>query len=116
MSSGKSEVLKCRAYYTSKEKDGLGLAIRCASASNRIELRAHLHQEAGQVSGRWEERTYNATGNVTGRARQGKINLSIVGGGFSGSMAVATNGSSQTVTIETQGVGLKSVDIKLSRA
>ena len=43
LTSGSQEALKCHAYYTPKGTgSNLGIAILCASASNRIELRAQL--------------------------------------------------------------------------
>ena len=81
--SGATERIKCRAYYTPKDGGvALGMAIRCASASYKIELRSQLHSSGGQVSGRWEERTFNAAGEVTGRVSATNINLSVVGGGL----------------------------------
>ena len=116
LQGGSSETLKCFAYYTPKAAGGeLGLAIRCASASNKIELRAQLTAAAGKVSGRWEERTYNASGAVTGQASEGRLNLTIDGGAFKGSMAVRTSGSNQTVSIRTEGIALQGVNINLSR-
>lgn len=117
LQSGNSETLKCSAYYTPKGTgDELGLAIRCASASSKIELRAQLTATAGKVSGRWEERTYNAAGDVTGQAQDGRLSLSIDGGAFKGSMAVRTTGGSQTVLIKTEGIALQGVNINLSRS
>jgi hypothetical protein len=117
LEGGSTESLKCRAYYTSKDDgDGLGLAIRCASASNKIELRANLNYERGKISGNWEERQFNAAGSVTGQASASRFNLAITGGGFSGSMSVSVNGSSQSVSIQTNGIGLKAVNINLSRS
>ena len=56
-----------RAFYTTKDDGaGLGLAIRCASTSNKIELRATLIYSGGKISGKWEERQFNAGGSVTG--------------------------------------------------
>lgn len=116
LQSGSSETLRCYAYYTPKETGvELGLAIRCASASNKIELRAQLQAAGSKVSGRWEERTYNAAGDVTGSAQAGRLNLSIDGGAFKGSMAVRTTGTSQTVSIKTEGIALQGVNIDLSR-
>lgn len=116
LKSGSSETLKCNAYYTPKETgEELGLAIRCASASNKIELRAQLKAAGGKVSGRWEERTYNAAGDVTGQGQGGRLSLSIDGGVFKGAMQVRTNGSNQTVSIQTEGVALQGVNINLSR-
>lgn len=115
LQGGSSETLKCFAYYTPKGAGELGLAIRCASASNKIELRAQLTASAGKVSGRWEERTYNAAGDVSGQAQDGRLNLSIDGGAFKGSMAVRTVGATQSVSIKTEGIALQGVSISLSR-
>ena len=115
LDNGKSEALKCRAFYTQKDAGGLGLAIRCASASNKIELRASLSQDRGNVDGSWEERTFNAAGTVQGRASPGRINLSITGGSFSGSMNVSITGARQSVLIEPDGIGVQAVNINLAR-
>ncbi len=110
-----SETLTCKAYYTTKDDAGLGLAIRCASPSNKIELRAALTSTAGKVTGTWEERTYNAVGTVVGQAQGDKMNLAITGGAFKGTMAVTAQGKFQSVTIRTEGTGLQSVTISLQR-
>lgn len=116
LDNGAIERIKCNAYYTPKD-DGasLGLAIRCASTSYRIELRSQLRAQAGRVSGSWEERNFNASGSVSGQASAGRISLSVVGGGMMGSMNVSSSGGAQSVVITTQGTGLKSVNINLSR-
>jgi len=44
------------------------LSLRCASPSNRIELRASLVSRGDRLTGTWEERSYNASGNVSGVA------------------------------------------------
>jgi hypothetical protein len=115
LDNGKSEALKCRAFYTQRESDRLGIALRCASASNKIELRANLNQTGNKVAGSWEERTFNASGSVTGRVSSERIHLSIAGGTFSGSMNVAITGARHSVSIQTNGIGLKAVSISLSR-
>ncbi len=112
---GKSERISCRAYYNPKGGDELGLAIRCASTSYKIEIRANLQHANGRLSGRWEERTFNASGDVTGKASRGNISMSINGGGLSGSMSVSYGSSTQAVSISTEGTNLKGVTISLSR-
>ena len=55
---GKTESLRCRGYYTNNgNPQSLGLSIRCANASAKVELRASLMNSNGAVSGSWEERT-----------------------------------------------------------
>lgn len=112
---GQSEQLRCRGSYTVKNSGaGMGLALRCASASAKIDLRSLLDYHGGRVSGSWEERTFNASGDVSGRASNGHLSL-VIGGGLSGSMSVSFTGSSQSVSIRTSGTGLKGVSISLRR-
>jgi hypothetical protein len=114
LDTGDSEALKCRAYYTDKG-EGLGIALRCASASYKIDLRATLESSGTALSGSWEERSFNAAGQATGQATGNKISLSIAGGGLTASMAVTTTGASQTVAISTEGTRLRNVSIGLNK-
>jgi hypothetical protein len=113
--SGDSEAVRCTAYYTGGGAR-LRLAIRCKSASNDIDIRGQLGLQADKVSGTWEERTFNASGEASGRMAGGRMNLSITGGGFSGSMVVSYDGSRQTVVIATRGIPMKSVNVTMGRS
>ena len=116
LDDGKTEGLKCKAYYVPKSGGSeVGLALRCASASSKIELRANLASSGNRLSGSWEERTYNAAGSVSGHASENRINLSINGGGFAGSMAVTTTGNSQVISVSTEGIALRGININLQR-
>ncbi|MET0408582.1 MAG: hypothetical protein ABW006_09460 [Hyphomicrobium sp.] len=113
--SGKTESLRCKGYYTNNGgPHNLGLSIRCANASAKIELRANLVDAGGAVSGSWEERTYNQSGTVAGRATPDRMTLSITGG-ISGTMTVAISGGSHTVTVASSGPSFKGVHITMSR-
>jgi hypothetical protein len=110
---GKSESLRCKGYYTGGG-DTLGLSIRCANASAKVELRANLNYANGAVSGDWEERTYNQSGSVAGKASSSKMNLAI-SGGINGSMNVSLAGNSHSVNVSTSGPTLKAISISMSR-
>ncbi len=113
--NGKTESLRCRGYYTNNgNPHNLGLSIRCANASAKVELRASLVDTNGAVSGTWEERTYNQSGTVTGRATASRMTLSI-SGGITGSMTVAISGGTHSVTVATSGPSFKGVNISMSR-
>ena len=115
LEGGKSEKLNCRAIYNPKDNGAhMGLSLRCASPSYNIELRSTLQYDAGKVSGSWEERTFNANGAVTGRASAGSLQLSF-SGNVSGSMTVATTGSSQRVSLTTSAGGLSGLSLSLSK-
>jgi hypothetical protein len=96
---GHSEKLSCNAYYTgSTDGKALTTALRCSGPSGKVELRSHLNYASGKVSGGWEERTYNASGDASGILNPGNLRLNFHGG-VSGSMRVAFSASSQTVSI-----------------
>ncbi len=116
LEDGRSEGLKCKAYYSPRSGGAsMGLALRCASASNKIELRATLNSTGSRIAGNWEERTFNVNGSASGQAAGNAIKLAIDAGVLSGSMNVTTNGKSQTISVRTDGTGLKGVNINLSR-
>lgn len=113
---GRSERLSCRGYYTIKRNgQNLGLALRCASASAKIDLRSQVRNAGGHVSGSWEERSFNASGKVSGRASPGQLSLSFTGGGIAGGMTVSYSGSSQSVSINASGSSFRGVSIRLTR-
>lgn len=112
---GVTESLRCKGYYTNGSGGtNLGLSIRCANASAKVELRANLNYADGNVSGDWEERTYNQSGTVMGKASANKINLAI-SGGIEGAMSVSLAGGSQSVSVSTGGPVLKGINISFSR-
>lgn len=112
---GTTESLRCKGYYTSGSGGAaLGLSIRCANASAKVELRASLNYANGAVSGDWEERTYNQRGTVSGKANSNKISLAITGG-ITGSMSVSLSGGSHSVIVSTGGTTLKGINISMSR-
>lgn len=116
LANGQQESLRCRAYYNQKAGGtALSMAVRCASPSQKIEMRASLSSSGHGVSGTWEERSYNAAGNVSGKATASHMNLAI-SGGVSGSLSVTTSGSSQSIRISAQGTGFTGITLKLSRS
>lgn len=115
LQGGQWENIKCNAYYTGGGSE-LRLAVRCASASYRVEIRSKLTRGAGdKISGTWEERTYNAAGGVSGRDLGDRLSFAISNSGFSGSMSVSYGGTQQSVSILTEGINLKSVNMTLSK-
>jgi hypothetical protein len=115
--AGTSEALLCKAYYTTPHQtDHLSIVLRCASPSQKIELRAQLVAHGPNLTGTWEERTYNASGTATGEATDQQISLSIDGGGFTATMQVIQDEGHQGVSITTQGVGFKKVSVSLTRS
>jgi len=115
LGNGRSEAIRCQAHYVPRRGGaGLGLALRCASPSNRIELRASLTISGNRVSGTWEERSFNAAGGVSGFASGASLRLRF-GGTIAGSMVVTTSGGSQSISVRTETSALKGVTVNLRR-
>ncbi len=115
LTGGKTEHLSCKAYYTPKDSGaGLGLALACASAGNKIDLRASLASEGATITGNWEERSFNSTGTVHGTSGENRIDLTIKGT-LEATMSITMEGANQLISISTNGTGFKSVDLELLR-
>lgn len=115
LTNGKKERLRCRAYYTPRANGSrMGMALRCASPSIRLELRSQLTFRNGLVSGSWNETTYNTEGSIRGRATRNRLNLRI-SGSVSGALRVSITGNRQNVSFNTTGGQLRGVNISLSR-
>jgi hypothetical protein len=111
---GTSEGIKCAAYYTGHDRE-LTLAIQCRSEKNPIHIRSKLRLSGGRVSGKWEERTFNASGTASGTIGDSSFQLSISGGGFTGKMAASVRNSSHRVTISTQGIAMSRATMDFTR-
>jgi hypothetical protein len=115
LENGRSEAIRCNANYAPRSGGTtLGLSLRCASASNRIELRARLTLNGRRVSGEWEERSFNASGYIGGVASGSILRLRF-SGSIEGSMVVTTSGVSQSISVRTDASALQGVNVSLRR-
>ena len=115
LAGGNSQRISCRAYYRVKNSGaGLGFAIRCASPGNKIELRALIRDSNGRLSGTWEERTFNATGQVSGTVSPNTVRLKI-NGAVSGRVRINYSNRRQQVSISTATESLRGIAINLRR-
>lgn len=115
LENGKSERLRCKGYYNAKSGSSLGMAINCGNASFKINMRASLQSAGGSITGTWEEREFNQTGNVNGKQTASGFNLRF-SGAISGSMNVSMTGSRQTVSISTGGPGFTGVKLQFAKS
>jgi hypothetical protein len=115
LENGQREAIRCSANYVSRSGgDALGLSLRCASASGRVELRASLESRGSRVSGTWEERSYGVSGYVSGIASGGNLRLNFTGS-LSGAMLVTTSGNTQSISVRTDTTALQGVNVSLRR-
>ncbi len=112
LKSGKKERIQCTAYYTGSSSQ-LNMNIRC-KGNQQIEMRSKMSLADGKITGTWLETTFNAEGNISGKAQGSKIALAI-NGAVTGSMEVNFSRVRQEVIINTKGTDLKVVKITLTR-
>lgn len=112
---GGSEEITCTGYYRSHPNTSV--VFRCKGPASSFELRSKLTDADGEkVSGTWEERTYRVTGEASGTASAGKLNVRF-GGSLEGRLDMTFSSSSQSVSvsIDTKGTGLKGARLSFSR-
>ncbi|WP_139247716.1 hypothetical protein [Hyphomicrobium sp. CS1GBMeth3] len=115
LTNGTTERLRCRGYYNAKQSNSLGMAINCSNASFKIHMRANLRSAGKGITGTWEEREFNQTGNVSGRQTGNGFSLTF-SGALAGSMSVTMTGSRQTVSISTGGPGFTGVKLQFAKS
>jgi hypothetical protein len=111
---GGTEDITCNGYY--KGAGNLSIVIRCKGNASSFELRSKLDTNGDKVSGTWEERTFNATGDASGKASAGKLNVQF-SGSLTGSLDLSFSESSQSVSVSvgTKGSGIKGVRVSFNR-
>ena len=115
LTNGKTERVKCNVRYKAEGGSQIRQTMRCASADYSINSLAELRLKGSQVSGTWEETTYAAKGDVTGRFGGDSFALSIQGAAFSAAMNVTLSSCRQSLNITPQGLEVTRVSISLAK-
>ena len=115
-SDGHRESMRCRAGYS--EVNG-GAAVNqmivCASESFKFDIRSHIEASGESVQGYWTEVSRNASGSLTGRIAESKLEGQISSVTFSAAISLTSNGRTQAVTIRPSGGDVADVRIELKR-
>lgn len=114
LASGTSEQLKCVVTYR-VAGPRLTQSLRCASSSYSINALAELQVQGQQVVGTWEERTYAASGSVSGRLTDTGMTVSIEGAAFTAAMSITATACQQTIVIVPRGLDASTIEIGLAK-
>ena len=116
LSGGNTERVKCQVFYKAIEgSTQIRQTMRCASTDYTINSLAELRVKGNQVTGSWEERTYSAKGEVTGRYSGEGFVLSIQGANFTAAMNVSLSNCKQNISITPKGLDVTRVTIALAK-
>jgi hypothetical protein len=111
-----TEKVKCAVIYrVGHGSTQIKQTLRCASADYNINATADLSVAGAQVSGSWEEKTYAATGQVSGRYTGSSFALSIEGASFAAAMSLGLNGCKQTINIHPKGHDVRRISMSLAK-
>ena len=114
-SEGKEQVKCAVRYKVGQGGTQIRQTLRCASADYSINALAELQIKGSQVSGSWEEKTYSATGLVTGRYTGSSFVLSIEGANFTAAMNVSVSDCKQSISIAPKGLEVSKISIGLGK-
>ena len=111
-----AERVKCAVRY----KVGQGgtqirQTLRCASADYSINGTAEFSVRGAQVDGTWEEKTYSATGQISGRYTGSSLVLSIKGANFTAAMTIGLSTCKQSITIHPRGLDVRRISMSLAK-
>jgi hypothetical protein len=116
LAGGNTERVKCQVFYKAEGGGSqLRQTLRCASTDYTINATADLQVKGGQVTGSWEEKTYAAKGEVSGRYSGESFNLMIRGTNFSAAMNVTLSSCKQSISITPKGLEVTKVMIGLAK-
>ena len=115
-SNGHRESIRCRAEYVeAKGGAALNQTIVCASESFKLDIHCYAEAAGGSVQGDWRETGRDLNGHMTGRISEGRFEGEIVGPTFTAAISLASNGRSQTISIQPRGGDISDVRIDLRR-
>jgi hypothetical protein len=106
LANGTKERIRCRAHYSvGSDGNALQQSLRCASDSYNFELHSDVESHGGRISGNWNESTRQIGGTLSGRARHGRIEVSVQNPNFSARLTLISHGHHQSVIIRSSGGG-----------
>ena len=73
--------------------------MRCAGTDYKFNTSSKLSDKGGKINGSWSETTYDATGSVSGTAKDNTVHARISGDKFSGRMSINVSDSGHEINI-----------------
>lgn len=73
--------------------------LRCTGNDYEVNTALKLTYKEGKIKGSWSESTYDASGSVTGTAKDNTIHAIITGDKFSGRMSIKVSDAGHTINV-----------------
>jgi hypothetical protein len=116
LGNGNRESVKCAVTYSvAGGGSHLRQHLRCASPSYNINASAVLRVSGRRITGSWEERSFSASGSISGHVTGKGMALTIRGSSFSAGMTVALSSCHQSINITPQGFDIRRISVGLGK-
>jgi hypothetical protein len=98
LKDGEPEKVTCQATYKTAGSK-ITQTLRCTGDDYEIDTTLKLTDKGGKIRGSWNEGVYDASGGVTGTAKDNLIHAVITGDKFRGRMSIKTSNAGHTINI-----------------
>jgi hypothetical protein len=97
-SRGDPEKVECKVSYTPSGST-VTQTLVCSGVDNQFDAKTKFKYKGGKISGSWNEKTFDASGNISGSAIGDLVHARISGDKFSGRMSIKVSDSGHTINI-----------------
>ena len=97
-SRGDPEKVDCKVSYIPAGST-VTQTLLCSGVDNQFDAKTKFKYKGGKISGSWHEKTFDASGNVSGSAIGDLVHARISGDKFSGRMSIKVSDAGHTINI-----------------
>jgi hypothetical protein len=98
LKDGEPKKVTCQATYKTAGSN-ITQTLRCTGEDYEINTNLKLTDKGGKIRGSWNESVYDASGGVTGRAKDNLVHAVITGDKFRGRMSIKLTDAGHTINI-----------------
>jgi hypothetical protein len=98
LKDGQPKTVSCQATYKTAASN-VTQTLRCTGDDYEINTTLKLTYKGGKIKGSWNESVYDASGGVTGTAKNDVIHAVITGDKFRGRMSIKLTNAGHTINI-----------------
>jgi len=118
LKDGESKKVTCQATYKTAGSK-ITQTLRCTGDDYEINTDLKLTDKGGKIKGSWNETVYDASGRVTGTAKDNLVHAVITGDKFRGRMSIKLSDAGHTINMvqfnETSGTYRLATSLSLQR-
>ncbi len=112
---GSRKRMTCRITYRFRAKSRLVQNIWCKNAGMRLEIKTHINDNNGKITGSWDDRIYAMSGDLRGKLHGNQIQAALSSTFFNAKLNVMIIGKTQTIQVTPNDGRLRSMRISLAR-